>query len=128
MAGGGTGATASECAAELERAAGEADQTARGLTSELSLRSVIDPDQSAGTHRSRFRPTGSPNMFQSYGTVFAPRHRIPTTAHSVCSAAGPLRLIHVESIRTACEKHTLECPRCGREEIMLVAPPARGTT
>ena len=66
-------------------------------------------------------------MYQSHSTQLAP-NRPETIDSSFCDTCGsPLRLIRVERVVAGCEKHTLECSRCGQNETILVRPPARGT-
>ena len=66
-------------------------------------------------------------MHQTYGAASAARPPEPNDSPFCPQCGSPLRLIRVEPIR-GCEKHTLLCPGCGREESVMVAPPARGTT
>ena len=63
-------------------------------------------------------------MHKSYDTTVTTR--VPESNDSpFCPKCGsPLRLIRVEPV-PGCEKHTLKCSRCEREETVLVTPPAR---
>jgi DNA-directed RNA polymerase subunit RPC12/RpoP len=68
-------------------------------------------------------------MHQSHGIAFTMHPAEEPRDSPLCARCGnPLELIRVEPIGPGCEKHTVECPRCGRKETMLVRPPARGTT
>ena len=66
-------------------------------------------------------------MYRCYGTASAERLPEPNDSAFCPQCGSSLRLIRVEPIR-GCEKHRLQCPGCGWEEIVLVAEPARGTT
>ena len=67
-------------------------------------------------------------MYQSHGTAFKTHPPEPNDSPFCLQCGNSLRLIRVEQVLGGCERHTLECPRCGRDEMVLVAPPARGTT
>jgi hypothetical protein len=66
-------------------------------------------------------------MYRSYGTASSERLPEPNDSPFCPQCGSSLRLIRVEPIRGR-EKHGLLCCGCGREEIILVAEPARGTT
>ncbi len=67
-------------------------------------------------------------MKQSQEPAFRTRVSPEPADSPFCHRCGnQLELIRIEPILPRCEKHTVECPRCGWEETMLVRPPARGT-
>ena len=67
-------------------------------------------------------------MNQSQDTALRRRSPEPNDSPFCLQCGNPLELIRIEPILLGCEKHTVECPRCGWKEAMLVRPPARGTT
>jgi hypothetical protein len=54
-------------------------------------------------------------MHQSRSTGFAPHRPEPIDSPFCGTCGNPLSLIRVERVLAGCEKHTLECPRCGGE-------------
>ena len=63
-------------------------------------------------------------MYPSYDPASAARLPEPNDSPCCPKCGSPLRLIRVEPV-PGCEKHTLKCSRCEREETVLVTPPAR---
>jgi hypothetical protein len=55
--------------------------------------------------------------------------RARTVDTPFCHHCGrPLQLIRSEPVEPGCEKHTVKCDLCEREESILIAQPPRGTT